>query len=243
MYATNINGTWRTSSTVHAEAGTWRTSSNYHVNIGGTWRAKYVAPPPVTSQTWTAPGTYTFNVPSGKTSLTIEACARGGACAMANDNMGYGGGGGGGGGFIAAKAFSGIKAGEVITVVLGGNWNAYTTLTCAQASFTQISLGAGAAGQDGVNGGGGGNGGTGGTHGTAGGKGGNGGSLGSNGTAGVNPPGGGGATTGSYPSWCNGGDGGGGGSLNVGTYGKGNASDTFTGAYPNGGPYVKISWT
>lgn len=67
------------------------------------------------SQTWSACGTYSFLVPDGVTSLTIECWGSGGGGGASGDNVG--GGGGGGGGY--SSAIVSVTPGQNLSVVVG----------------------------------------------------------------------------------------------------------------------------
>lgn len=68
------------------------------------------------TQTYTTPGSYTFTVPAGVTSLTIECWGGGGRGGLGS---GGAGGGGGGGGAYAKKTSLSVTVGENLTVNVG----------------------------------------------------------------------------------------------------------------------------
>jgi hypothetical protein len=81
---------------------------------GGT----YTPPVPVeTDQNYTAPGTYTFIVPSNATTLSVMAVGAGGA--GDDGNSGDGGGGGGSGGSAGFFNNLSVTPGQTLTIVVG----------------------------------------------------------------------------------------------------------------------------
>jgi hypothetical protein len=73
------------------------------------------------TQTYSTPGTYTFTVPAGVTTVTVKAWGGGGGGGHSDDgNSGQSsGGGGGGGGGYRTGTFT-VSGGQIITVVVGG---------------------------------------------------------------------------------------------------------------------------
>lgn len=117
----------------------------------------YAATPPVTmNQRYTVPGSYTFSVPEGVTSLTIQTWGgggRGGSRTSGNDGTG-----GGGGGAFAEQTFA-VTPGESYIVVVGAGstsntsagGDSYVTLTNA-AGATVLAKGGNSAATNGTTG-------------------------------------------------------------------------------------------
>ena len=186
---------------------------------------------PVTGQTaYTSPGSYTFTVPSGVTSISMVAIGGGG-----NGGSNYGSGGGGGG--LGYKNNYSVTAGQQLSVLVGYNEeNSYVVNTSTLKGGSGGRGGTGTAANTGGSGGGytgdgGGTGGAGGDNaGSAGaggggaagysGNGGRGGDYNAAGSAGAGGgAGGGGGTNGSY--FHSGSGGGGTGLVGEGTSGGG----------------------
>ncbi|MFT3793931.1 choice-of-anchor D domain-containing protein [Flavobacterium sp.] len=70
------------------------------------------------TQTYSTPGTYTFTVPTGVTSITVEAWGAGGKGGSRSSSSTYATGGGGGGAY-ARRAAIAVTAGATYTVVVG----------------------------------------------------------------------------------------------------------------------------
>tara|TARA_Y100000746_G_scaffold18919_1_gene14737 strand:- start:38 stop:1813 length:1776 start_codon:yes stop_codon:yes gene_type:complete len=200
---------------------------------------------PVTGQTaYTSPGSYTFTVPSGVTSISMVAIGGGGDGAPASRPQSYGSGGGGGG--LGYKNNYSVTPGQQIAVLVGWNEeNSYVVNTSTVKGGNGERGGYGSSASTGGAGGsytgdGGGNGGAGGNNegsagaggGGAGGYSGNGGKGGDYANSGSSynatgldgsggGAGGGGGTSGAY--YFSGSGGGGTGLLGEGTSGSGGA--------------------
>ena len=57
------------------DAGTWKTVTNLYVNDAGVWKQVF---PPIGTQEYTTAGTYSFVVPQGIFSLSLDKMSGGG---------------------------------------------------------------------------------------------------------------------------------------------------------------------
>jgi fibronectin-binding autotransporter adhesin len=73
------------------------------------------------SQTFTTPGTFSFNVPAGVTSITVECWGAGGGGGFARQANGAAGGGGGGGAYT--KSTVAVISGSLINYTVGAGGN------------------------------------------------------------------------------------------------------------------------
>lgn len=118
-----------------------------------------------TTVTLTSPGTSTFIVPAGVTSLTVECWGAGGAGGGTAGNAAAAGGGGGGGGYSTNTIA--VVSGSSISYTIGAGGNGATTngANGGSTSFSTVSANGGFGGfQGNSNTGAGGNGGTGATY-------------------------------------------------------------------------------
>ncbi|MFV8380036.1 LamG-like jellyroll fold domain-containing protein [Flavobacterium sp. LB3R33] len=101
------------------------------------------------SQTYNTPGTYTFTVPAGVTSITVQAWGAGGGGSSRNDTAG-----GGGGGAFTGGTITGLTGGSTITInvgtggtagTAGGNSSAGTVTANGGGSTNLLGGGAGGA--------------------------------------------------------------------------------------------------
>ncbi|MBK8923807.1 MAG: hypothetical protein IPM81_20355 [Saprospirales bacterium] len=225
------------------------------------------------SVTYSTPGTYTFTVPDGVTSVTVKTWGGGGGGGRSDDGdaSGSAAGGGGGGGGYRTGSFT-VSAGQTITIVVGDGGaggdvdfepgangdNSSATHTSGVitanggtgggAGVNSTTGGAGGAGGSGSGGSGGFSGGTGAGGGTAdGGKGGGGAGDAANGGNGSGRTGGGGGGSAGGGTGGNGGTSGGSGA-DGGTYGAGGGGCGDAGFALDHGGYggdgaVILSWT
>jgi len=93
------------------------------VNVYGVTGTYIGGPATHGSQTYATPGSYSFTVPAGVTSLNIHVTGGGGGGGAGDgpyDNQGSGGGGGAGGTYVDVIT---VTPGEVIPVIVGGGGN------------------------------------------------------------------------------------------------------------------------
>nr|WP_315173965.1 LamG-like jellyroll fold domain-containing protein [uncultured Flavobacterium sp.] len=104
-------------------------------------------------QTYSTPGTSTFTVPAGVTSVTFQSWGAGGGGSSRN-----GAAGGGGGGAFAGGTITGLTAGDVLTIFVGAGGTAgaagqNTTITINTTPTITANGGASSTGRTGGNGG------------------------------------------------------------------------------------------
>lgn len=166
------NGVW---TEVQAPAvkkdGAWKTVEKGFVKQDGVWKQFY---PSTGSKEWNSPGTYTWKVPPGVNSITVDMVGGGGGGGGSSEVGSGGGGGGGGAGGYYTGATMAVTPGETLTIVVGGGGDGApqvgrTTGAPAGAAGGTSSI-SGSRGSLVATGGGGGGGGTGADGGGGGGK-------------------------------------------------------------------------
>lgn len=114
---TKQNGQWvAVNVTSIGVDGAWADMSQGYVKVNGQWQQFYPASGSVTFNT---PGTYTWVVPPGVFTATLNMAGGGGGGAGSTEvGNGGGGGGGGGAGFVQNESYA-VTPGETITIQVG----------------------------------------------------------------------------------------------------------------------------
>lgn len=111
------------------QSGAWKDVVAGLVEQGGVGKQFY--PDSVVTTTYGTPGTYSWTVPNGVTSVaaTIVGAGGGGGGQFFDGSVGSGGGGGGSGGYYANQIIS-VTPGQVISIVVGagGNGSGYNSV-------------------------------------------------------------------------------------------------------------------
>jgi hypothetical protein len=100
------------------DAGTWKTVTNLYVNDAGVWKQVF---PPTGTQEYTTAGTYSFVVPQGVFSLSLDKMSGGGGGGPSGYHSGdchSGVPGNAGQAYTTAQSFA-VTPGETLTVVVG----------------------------------------------------------------------------------------------------------------------------
>jgi hypothetical protein len=123
----NQNGVWKEVNQVWVkDAGVWKSPIEVYIKDGGVWKQTYPAESGSTS--FLTPGTYTFNVPNGITSISVSVfgAGGGGGAPFFPGGDGWVGGGGSSGGYIFSTVIQVVPS-EPLTVKvgLGGNGGVY----------------------------------------------------------------------------------------------------------------------
>jgi hypothetical protein len=123
-----------------AAAGYYKPGVQY-VGLGGSGGAGDGNPGGGTNQMqWSVPGTYSFRVPRGVTSINVEGIGGGGAGGGGGQ---FGNGGGGAGGYLDGTAIS-VLSGQTVTVTIGrGGTNGNGGDTIIQFTSETITLSGG----------------------------------------------------------------------------------------------------
>jgi hypothetical protein len=166
------NGSWVEVDNPSArQGGQWNDVQKGYVNVNGTWKQFY---PSSGTVSFTNPGSYSWKVPPGIHSITIDATGAGGGGGGSSEvGSGGGGGGGGSGGYVSQQSMA-VIPGETLTITVGsggagapfvgrtlgapgGNAGSDTVITGSQGSII-CTGGQGGGGGTGNGGGGGGGG-------------------------------------------------------------------------------------
>lgn len=100
------------------DAGTWKTVTNLYVNDAGVWKQVF---PPTGTQEYTTAGTYSFVVPQGVFSLSLDKMSGGGGGGPSGYHSGdchSGVPGNAGIAYTTAQSFA-VTPGETLTVIVG----------------------------------------------------------------------------------------------------------------------------
>jgi hypothetical protein len=100
------------------DEGTWKTALEVHVNQNGIWKKAFPTPG---SQTYSTAGTYSFTVPGGIYSLSLDKMSGGGGGGPSGYHSGdchSGVPGLAGSAYTTAQSFA-VTPGETLTVIIG----------------------------------------------------------------------------------------------------------------------------